>query len=76
MMRTLILAIAILTLCAAPIGCDDDMAEAVDELGIQQGRRPVPETPRTAPGPPAQQGALTAGDEGAPGQRRENPSGP
>ena len=75
MMRTLMLAIATLTLCAAPIGCSDEMSEAVDELGIQQGRRPVPEAAKPPPGPP-QQGALVAGDEGTPGQRRENPQGP
>ncbi len=75
MMRTLMLAIATLTLCAAPIGCNDEMSEATDELGIQQGRRPVPETQMPPPGPP-QQGALVAGNEGTPGQRSEESQGP
>ena len=75
MIRTLMLAIATLTLCAAPIGCSDEMSEAVDELGIQQGRRPVPETPSQAPGPP-QQGALVGEDEGTAGQRRRDRQGP
>lgn len=75
MMRTLMLAIATLTLCAAPIGCGDETSEAVDELGIKEGLRPVPETRRPPPGPP-QGGANIAQDEGTPGQRRENPQGP
>lgn len=74
-MRTLMLAIATLTLCAAPIGCSDEMDEVVDELGIQPGRRPVTDTPKSPPGPP-QQGARVAGDEGAPGQTPEDPQGP
>ncbi len=75
MMRTLMLAIATLTLCAAPIGCSDETSEAVDELGIQQGRRPVTDTPKPPPGPP-QQGTLVAEDEGAPGKRRDDSKGP
>ncbi len=74
MMRTLMLAIATLTLCAAPIGCNDEMDEAMDELGVEQGRRPVAENPRPAPGPP--QGALVAGEEDTPGKGREDPQGP
>ena len=75
MMRTLMLAIATLTLCTAPIGCGDEMSEAVDEMGIKQGLRPVPETPRPPPGPP-QGGTNVAQEEGTPGQRREDPQGP
>ena len=75
MMRTLMLAIAALTLCAALTGCSDEMSEVTDELGIQQGLRPVPDTPTQAPGPP-QQGTLVAEDEGAPGKRRDDSQGP
>ncbi len=75
MMRTLMLAIATLTLCAALVGCSDEMSEAADELGIQQGLRPVPKTPKPPPGPP-QQGILVPAEEGAPGQRRVDPQGP
>ena len=75
MMRTLILAIATLTLCAAPIGCGDETSEAVNELGIKEGLRPVPETRKLAPGPPPG-GTDIAQDEGTPGQRREAPQGP
>ncbi len=52
MMRCVILTVTVLFLCAGPIGCSDEAEEARDELGIQAGRRPVPDVKRKPPGPP------------------------
>ena len=52
MMRCVILTVTVLFLCAGPIGCSDEVEETRGELGIQAGRRPVPETTRKPPGPP------------------------
>ncbi len=52
MMRCVILTVTVLFLCAGPIGCSDEAEEARDELGIQGGRRPVPDVKRKPPGPP------------------------
>ena len=52
MMRCVILTVTVLFLCAGPIGCSDEAEETRDELGIQAGRRPVPEVKRKPPGPP------------------------
>jgi hypothetical protein len=51
-MRNLILVIAVIGLCSALIGCQDEASETADELGVQKGRRPVPEETRAPPGPP------------------------
>lgn len=75
MTRTLMLAVATLTLCAAPIGCGDETSETVQELGFKEGLRPLPQERRPPPGPP-QGGTDIAQDEGTPGQRREAPQGP
>ncbi len=52
MMRCVILTVTVLFLCAGPIGCSDEVEETRGELGIQAGRRPVPETQIKPPGPP------------------------
>ncbi len=52
MMRCVILTVTVLFLCAGPIGCSDEAEETRDELGIQAGRRPVPEVKIKPPGPP------------------------
>ena len=64
MMRCVILAVTVLFLCAGPIGCSDEAEETRDELGIQAGRRPVPEVKRKPPGPP--NSALVAAEQQAP----------
>lgn len=53
MMRCVILTVTVLFLCVGPIGCSDEVEETRGELGIQAGRRPVPEGElRKPPGPP------------------------
>lgn len=52
MMRCVILTVAVLFLCAGPIGCSGEVEETRDELGIKAGRREVPTVQRKPPGPP------------------------
>ncbi len=64
MMRCVILTVTVLFLCAGPIGCSDEVEETRGELGIQAGRRPVPETQIKPPGPPNP--TLVAAEQEAP----------
>ncbi len=52
MKRNVILAIAVGGMLSVMIGCQEEATEAADELGVQPGRRPVPEVKRKPPGPP------------------------
>lgn len=52
MPRTVLATLAALGLCIVLVGCSNEGADAADELGVQQGRRPVAAEKRTPPGPP------------------------
>ncbi len=44
--------LTILFVCTGPVGYSSEVDKARDELGIQEGRRPVPEVQIDPPSPP------------------------
>ena len=65
MSRFVLTMVAVLGLCVVLVGCSNEAADAADELGVKQGRRPVPEQQRKPPGPP--DGKLVTEEEASEG---------
>ena len=74
MIRSLVLGVALLGVWAVPVGCEDESSSMAQDLGVQEGRRPVPEgEARRPPGPPTDGAAFqTREEEAAPSGDDEN----
>ncbi len=54
MIRSLLLGVALLGVWAVPVGCEKDESSSIaQDLGVQEGPRPVAEEKKRPPGPPA-----------------------
>ncbi len=75
MKRTLILSIAALGLCCCGLAaCGNESEQAASDLGVQEGRRPVPDSKRKPPGPPDPM-VVTEEESGQKAPEGEQPGG-
>ena len=65
MIRNLVLGVALLGVWAVPVGCEGESSSIAQDLGVQEGRRPVPEEKRRPPGPPDGSAAFQTQEEEA-----------